>query len=270
MQKTCKRAFIIGLDGAIGWVVREAPTPCMDVVLAEGVVTYSARTVFPSASFQAWGAMFHGVGPEKHRLNGDHPCPENAPWPSFMKVATQACSATTCASFSCWEPINTHIIERSCGCYCASMPDPQLAAAAAEYIRTDPPDLFFMQLDFIDGAGHSHGYGSRKYIEQITATDALVGIVLDAIREAGVLDESLIILLSDHGGEGTSHGSAHPDCMTIFWGCYGPGVRQGGELENEVNIMDAAAVVVHALGLSVPDGWDAKVPKDVFAVDRGK
>ena len=268
MPKRCKRAFVIGLDGAIGGAVREAHTPHMDAVFAEGVVTYSATTAFPSASFEAWGAMFHGVGAEKHKLGGDHLCPEDVAWPSFMKVARQAQPETKCAAFSCWEPINTHIIERSCGCHNASMPDPELVAAASEYIRTDPPDLFFMQLDFIDGAGHSHGYGSREYIEQITATDMLVGMVLDAIRAAGVFAESLIVLLSDHGGEGKSHGTDHPDCMTIFWGCRGPGVTKGVELENEVHIMDTAAVVAAAMGLSAPEGWDARVPEGVLVEKR--
>jgi arylsulfatase A-like enzyme len=115
-----------------------------------------------------------------------------------------------------------------------------------------------MQLDAIDAVGHSHGYGSQEYLEQITATDALVGVVIDAIRDAGIFDESLIVLLSDHGGEGKSHGSDHPDCMTIFWGCRGPGIASGIELENQVNIMDTAAVVAYALGIAAPAGWDAR------------
>jgi hypothetical protein len=258
MAGKCKRAFVIGLDGAIGGSVREAATPNIDEILSEGIVDYSAQTVFPSSSFEAWGAMFHGVGPEKHKLNGDHPCPEDVPWPSFMKVAKQKRPEIKCASFSCWEPINTHIIEGSCDCHSISMPDPALTATAAAYIRAYSPDIYFMQLDFIDAAGHSHGYGSQEYLEQITATDALVGVVIDAIRDAGIFDESLIVLLSDHGGEGKSHGSDHPDCMTIFWGCRGPGIPSGIELENQVNIMDTAAVVAYALGLPAPEGWDAR------------
>lgn len=255
---------MIGLDGAIGWAVREASTPHIDALLSEGVVTYSAKTVLPTRSFAAWGATFHGVGPGKHQIDDCHPCSEDVPWPSFMKVAKRAKPGSKCASFSCWEPINTHIIEPSCKCHCVSMPDPQLAPAAADYIGTQLPDVYFMQLDFIDGAGHKHGFGSQKYLEQITATDAHVGIVLDAIRCAGVLNESLIILLSDHGGEGRKHRSSHPDCTTIFWGCRGRGVRRGVELESEVNIMDTAAVVAHALGLPMPAEWDAKVPNGVF------
>ena len=258
MARNCRSAFVIGLDGAIGGSVREAATPNIDEILSEGIVDYSAQTVFPSSSFEAWGAMFHGVGPEKHKLNGDHPCPEDVPWPSFMKVAKQSRPEIKCASFSCWEPINTHIIEGSCDCHSVSMPDPVLTATAAAYIRAYSPDIYFMQLDFIDAAGHSHGYGSQEYLEQITATDALVGVVIDAIRDAGIFDESLIVLLSDHGGEGKSHGSDHPDCMNIFWGCRGPGIASGIELENQVNIMDTAAVVAYALGLPAPEGWDAR------------
>ena len=264
MQRKSKHTFVIGLDGAMGQAVRKARTPHIDEFIAGGVVTYSAMTAIPSASFEAWGAMFHGVGPEKHRLGGNQPCSEDVPWPSFMKVAKQARPEVKCASFSCWQPINTHIIEASCECYCASMPDPELAATAVDYIRNHTPDLFFMQLDFIDGAGHSHGYGSPEYLEQITATDILVGRMLDAIQDAGVIDESLIILLSDHGGEGESHGSDHPDCVNIFWACRGPEVKRGVELKSKLNIMDTAAIVAYALGLPVPGGWDAKIPEGIF------
>lgn len=263
MQGKCKRVFIIGIDGARGAAVREAVTPNIDEVIAKGVVTYSAKTALPSASFEAWGAMFHGVGAEKHKLGGGGACPEDTPWPSFMKIAKLARPEVKCASFSCWEPINTQIIEQSCECHCVSLPDPELVEAATKYICSRPPDLFFMQLDFIDGAGHSHGYRSPEYLKQISATDILVGRMLDSIRDAGVFDESLIILLSDHGGEGTSHGSDHPDCMNILWACCGPGVKSGVKLESEMNIMDTAAIVADAIGLSAPEGWDAVVPEGI-------
>ena len=65
-KSRCNRAFIIGMDGVIGRCVKEADTPNIDALISDGVKTYDAKTVFPSKSFQAWGAMFHGVGPLKH------------------------------------------------------------------------------------------------------------------------------------------------------------------------------------------------------------
>ncbi|MBD3181441.1 sulfatase-like hydrolase/transferase [Candidatus Poribacteria bacterium] len=264
MQALCKRVFVIGLDGAVGKSVREADTPNVDRIASQGVITYSGTSVYPSASFEAWGAMFHGVGPEKHKLNGENPISEDAPWPSFMKVIKQNQPDIICASFSCWGPINTHIIEKSCNCHCESMPDPDLTDAAVGYIRKSPPHVFFMQLDFIDGAGHSQGYGTEKYMKQISITDKLLGKVLDTVQDAGVFDESLFILLSDHGGKDTSHGGDNPESMNIFWACSGPGVNSGVELKNPVNIMDTGAVITYAFGLNRPKAWDGKIPQGIF------
>jgi hypothetical protein len=62
MATRCNRAFVIGLDGAMGSAVHEAPTPEIDQMLAEGVRTDSAQTVFPSSSFPAWGHCPMGSG----------------------------------------------------------------------------------------------------------------------------------------------------------------------------------------------------------------
>jgi predicted AlkP superfamily pyrophosphatase or phosphodiesterase len=263
-QGSCNRVFILGLDGAIGRCVKEAYTPVIDAFIAGGTKTYSARTVYPSSSFPAWGAMFHGVGPEKHRLGDPVPCPEDVSWPSFMKLLRQERPDARIASFSCWEPTNSNIIELSCECHCVSMPDLELVNNATKYIRNTPPDILFMQLDDIDATGHMHGFGTKSYLEQITVTDALVGLVIDAIKDTGVLDESLIILLSDHGGHEKGHGTDHPDCMTTFWACRGPGVVPNGTIA-EMNIMDTATIVALALGLTCPSGWDAKIPGGIFA-----
>jgi predicted AlkP superfamily pyrophosphatase or phosphodiesterase len=265
MQKRCERAFVIGLDGAGGGAVREAQTPQIDRLLSEGAWTYSAQTVYPSSSFPAWGALFHGVGPERHRIDEAHPCQEDVPWPSFFKLARQAWPDSELASFSCWEPINGAIIEPSCACHLVSLPDPELVPAVVAYIRTHDPKLLFVQLDHIDAAGHKHGYGSPAYLAQIAQHDLYVGAILEAIRQAGWYEGSLILLVSDHGGHERSHGTRDPQDMTIVWGCRGPGIRYGCEIEAEVSIMDTAAVVAQALGLAQPCSWEAKIPPGVLS-----
>ena len=265
MQRRCERAFVIGLDGAGGGALNEAQTPQIDQLLAEGVWTYAAQTVYPSSSFPAWGAMFHGVRPERHRIDEAHPIAEDVPWPSFFKLARQAWPDCDLASFSCWEPINGRAIEPSCACHLVSLPDPELVPAAIEYIRTRDPKLVFVQLDHIDAAGHKYGYGSRAYLEQIAQHDRYVGAIVEAIRDAGLYEDSLILLVSDHGGHERTHGTRHPQDMTIVWGCRGPGISSGGELESAVHIVDTAAVVTHALGLPRPPAWEAKIPAGVLA-----
>lgn len=54
--------------------------------------------------------------------------------------------------------------------------------------------------------------------------------------------------------------------FAIVWGCRGPGIACGKELEETVHIVDTAAVVAEALGLSRPPGWEAVVPPGVLAL----
>jgi len=272
MEGRCQRAFIIGVDGLRGPAVAEAETPNIDAVIAEGAATLRARTVMPSSSYPAWGSMFHGVGPDKHRLNNENPAADDAAWPSFLKLARDAHPDWTLGAFSSWEPINTDIIEDGAGCVCQTGTDAELAEAAAEFIRTRRPEVLFLQFDNVDAAGHKFGYRSEKYLTYVTKADGLAGVVLDAIGEAGVLDESFVLVVSDHGGvefaveDGTahSHGSEHPDCMEVLWACRGPGVARGCELDGAVSITDTAAVVAHALGLTAPPAWESRVPEGVF------
>ena len=46
------------------------------------------------------------------------------------------------------------------------------------------------------------------YQHQVRATDVLVGKLLDAILDTSSGEEWLIVLTSDHGGEGSSHGAS--------------------------------------------------------------
>lgn len=86
--------------------------------------------------------------------------------------------------------------------------------------------------------------------------------MLGAIERLGLLEDSLIILLTDHGGGGDnkySHGSDHPMDKNVFWGCVAPGIEPGTEVSG-LYIVDTAAVAAHALGLERPESWDAKLP----------
>jgi len=114
MTTRCERAFVLGLDGLRGPAVQETDTPVLDAFFAEAAWTPRAQTVSPSSSYPAWGSLFHGVSPQTHGIGGETPIGEDAAWPSFMKLARQHHPDWTMGAFSCWEPINTDIIEASC------------------------------------------------------------------------------------------------------------------------------------------------------------
>jgi hypothetical protein len=232
----------------------------------------TAQTVLPTLSAQCWGTVFFGVGPEKHGLNNERAAkerfPADSPYASVFMLARRKWPDAKLASFSSWEPIISGIIEQTAGAHLVSMPDGELAAAAAAYIRLNPDvRLMFVHLDLPDAAGHRHGYNTPEQHEAIARTDRHAALIVRAIEEAGLLEDSLIIQLTDHGGGGevpTDHGSSHPLDRTIFWSCAGPGIAPGSLLPSELRLLDTAAVIAAALGLPPQPFWEAKLPKGIF------
>ncbi|MDR0271528.1 alkaline phosphatase family protein [Paenibacillus sp.] len=270
--KTIQRVFILGMDGA-GNFIQHTPTPNIDAFLKNGAVTYHAQAQSPTISAECWGSIMHGVVPEKHQLNNNVAAsgtfPADSPYPSILRLAREAWPEAKLAAFSTWTPINSGIIEEEIGIHKESFPEPELVSAIESYLENNSDvKLLFMQLDEPDHSGHKYGYGpdSPEYLEAITRMDELFGRVLRSIEKNGMLEDSLVILLTDHGGGGGDrydHGSDHPMDKNVFWGCVGPGVAPGTVLP-EMFIVDTAAIAAYALGLQQPDTWDAKVPASLF------
>ncbi|WP_053375094.1 alkaline phosphatase family protein [Paenibacillus sp. FJAT-27812] len=268
-----ERVFIIGWDGA-GNFVRAAHTPNLDRLISSGTFAFNAQTVSPTISAQCWGALLHGVGPDKHGLTNERASeftyPDDSMYPSIFRIVHNGIPDAKMAAFSVWNPINHGIIESSIGVHKVAMNDRELPLAAAAYIRENPDlKLMFIGLDLPDAAGHQYGYNTPEQLQAIEETDAHTGIILRAIEESGIFEDSLIIVVSDHGGGGEhpqQHGSDHPSDKTIFWGCAGPGIQQGASLQGDFFITDTAEVVIRALGLDTPDNWEAKLPEGLFQV----
>jgi bisphosphoglycerate-independent phosphoglycerate mutase (AlkP superfamily) len=196
-----------------------------------------------------------------------HTFPDHSPYPSIFRIVRDDYPDAKMAAFSVWNPINHGIIESTIGVHKVSMNDRELSLAAAAYIQENPDlKLMFIGLDLPDAAGHQHGFNTLEQLLAIEETDECTGIILRAIEETGLLEDSLIIMVSDHGGGGEhayQHGSDHPSDKTIFWGCTGPGIKPNTSLQGELVITDTAEVVIRALGLN-SRSWEAKLPEGLF------
>lgn len=271
-DKQIKRVFILGMDGA-GNFIQNTDTPNIDAFLSKGAVTYMAQAQLPTISAECWGSILHGVVPERHGLNNEiastQTYPANSPYPSIFRLAREAWPEAKLAAFSSWAPIVNGIVEEGLGIHKQALPDDELVSAIETYIeQNNDVKLLYMQLDDPDASGHKYGYGadSSGYLKAITRMDELFGRILRVIEQQGLLEDSLVILVTDHGGGGANkhdHGSDHPMDKNVFWGCVGPGVSAGTTLP-DMFIVDTAAVALHALGLEQPANWDAKVPANLF------
>ncbi|MFE5323536.1 LamG-like jellyroll fold domain-containing protein [Paenibacillus sp. NPDC056579] len=267
-----KRVVFIGIDGA-GNAVKDPQANATNIkkLISEGAATYEAKAMLPTISGQNWGSMFHGVDPSKHKLTNEIadavPYPEVNDYPSFMKLLKQERPMLQQASFATWSPINKGIIEDSAGAYKVNGgKDETTTQKTVDYIQSEGLNArsIFVHLDEVDGAGHTYGYYTPKFYEQVQKADQYVGRILKALEEKGLTEDTLVVITADHGGKGTGHGGSTPQEQTIFWAAKGNSIKPGTVLAGEVRNIDTAAVVAHALRLDIPSNWDAKIPAGLF------
>ena len=94
--------------------------------------------------------------------------------------------------------------------------------------------------------------------------DGLIGEIVTALERDAYLDQTLLIVTSDHGGHGFDHGDDSTLDRTIPWLAVGPGVVQGETLFRDIRIYDTAATAAHALKLSRPETWDGQPIMELF------
>lgn len=69
--KRAKRIVLISLDGICVAGFKQAKTPHLDALLAEGVLSTKTRVVMPSVTLPNWTSHLTGSGPEQHGVTNN-------------------------------------------------------------------------------------------------------------------------------------------------------------------------------------------------------
>lgn len=269
-----KHVIVIGIDGA-GAFIQKAETPNFDRIFAGGAVTYKALSSNPTISAECWGSMLLGVGPEIHKLTNEivdvTPYDVNSKFPSLFRRIREAYPEAVLGSYCDWDPITRGIVENNIGVSHDTARDTQLTPIVCDYIRDQKPDFLFIHFDSVDGAGHEKGYGSSTFMQRIHEVDELVNRVYNAIAEAGILEETLFMVIADHGGANGpdgrgSHGGWTDEEKLVTYAVVGRNVQKT-EIQ-DMNIRDLAAIVLYAMGIPTPEfdeeGWTSQIPEGIW------
>jgi arylsulfatase A-like enzyme len=125
--------------------------------------------------------------------------------------------------------------------------------------------VLFIHFPTPDWMGHEHGWMSWQYLDVFRQDDQALGILLSALDNAGLRNDTLVIVTADHGGHDHTNGSNLPKDMTIPWIISEPGVRPM-TITNPVSTTDTAATAAWALELSIPPEWDGIPVYEVFGL----
>jgi predicted AlkP superfamily pyrophosphatase or phosphodiesterase len=142
--------------------------------------------------------------------------------------------------------------------------DEETVLKASEYIRKKKPNLLAIHLNGPDAVGHNIGFQSDEFYEQLTKTDGHISDIIQATKKAGIFNETLFIVSSDHGGLGKDHGGKTMTEMQIPWIVYGNAVRKKGVINESIMVYDTAATIAWLFNLKQPQVWIGRPVKSPF------
>lgn len=260
--------ILIGLDGMGSAYFDPDELPTIKSLMDEGCWTLSKRSAFKTSSAINWASMFMGAGPELHGYTEwysrtpelpSRMVNENGIFPTINSILREQRPDSEIGAISEWETIKFLVDSLAVNYYeCASdwEENPShLTEMAISYIKDKKPQMFTIVYDQPDHVGHSRGWGTEDYHQVVNHYDGEVARILQAVKDAGIWDDTTIIVTADHGGIGTGHGGIEPQSYETPFIIAGKGIAKKGEFTESMMQYDVAATIAALFGLKQPQVW---------------
>ncbi|CAM9124357.1 alkaline phosphatase family protein [Mycoplasma marinum] len=133
---------------------------------------------------------------------------------------------------------------------------------AADLIIKDKTDFVFSHIAGLDIRGHAFNWGSQEYIDYMNKIDSYIGVVLKRLKESKEIDNTIIVITSDHGGiiGGKTHGGDTPDERTVPIIIF-DGSKQKQKKFTNISTLDVAPTIANILGIDKYKEWEGKILK---------
>ena len=265
-----RHIVVIGIDGLSPDGIQKASTPVLDSLIESGAHSFNAKAVYPSSSSPNWASMITGTSPAHHEVwsnkwkqsdiadrsycggaNGQL-------FPTIFRVVREKMPKATIATFYDWDDFGRLLEDDVCTVKEDRQGEDDTAQRAAEYITKAKPAFTFIHLDHVDHAGHESGHGTPAYYTAVSKADSLIGYVMNAVRRAGMTNETVVIVTADHGGINKGHGGNSPAEMNIPWIMSGKGVRKNVRLQQPIDTFDTAVTIAYLFRATPPTCWTGK------------
>lgn len=271
--KKVKHVVLIGVDGFGAYSFQKAKIPNIRKLMAEGSWSLEARSVLPSSSAANWASMMMGAGPELHGFTTWGSKKPDMPsrvldkygmFPSVYSLLREKKPDAEIGVVYEWEGIGYLFPKQVVNFdkHCSS--DALSLKEQVNYIRTKKPTFLFAYFHNVDVTGHKIGHDTPEYYAAVEGVDQQIGEILQAIKDAGMEDNTVVMVTADHGGVGKGHGKISMAEMQIPWIIAGPGIRKNNEIKGSIMTFDTAATLAKIFGLRIPQVWIGKAVEEAF------
>ena len=240
-----KHVVLIGVDGfGARWIPWDK-MPNLKA-LRDGGLYATGRDSYPTSSAINWATAFFGTVVEVHGYRNWNSAKPDIPAYTatlFTWDGIGRCQNTNAASFA------RHFPGPGRDAYPPR--DKSVIDEGLKQLAHKPKLILFYQGQ-VDSLGHGYGWGSEKFTNACVRVDENIGRIVEGVKKAGMWDDTVFMLVADHGGEGTKHGLANLNCFEIPFIVSGAPVK-GKRLVEPVLLADTAPTILSILGYEVPD-----------------
>jgi len=247
-----RHVVFIGLDGWGGIYTNNAKMPTVKRMMAQGASSLHQLSVMPSDSRTNWPAIFSGTHPKEQTEN----------FPSIFSIVNERYEGKTVLFYQ-WKDLNgmfpDDVVDKQ-----TILSDLESTERIAAYIIERKPVFTAIAYKELDSIGHNIGWGSAQYYAKLTELDGFIAIIEQAVKDAGIFDETVFVLSSDHGGSLWGHGFnfiSHRRIPLVF---YGKIIKEGFTIPARGSICDIAPTMAAILGLAIPPEWTGQPILGVF------
>lgn len=276
-QKKANHVIFIGLDAWGSYSVEKANMPNVKKLMAEGSYTLQKRSVLPSSSAVNWATMFMGSGPELHGYTEwgsqtpDLPSRivnEHGIYPTVFQLLRDAEPEAEIGCIYDWVGIK-YLVDTLSLNHHQQGPDytaypTALCDMAVDYIKEKKPNLLAIIFDEPDHVGHSAGHDTPEFYAKLTELDGYVGRIIQAVQDAGFMDDTIFIVTADHGGINKGHGGKTMEEMETPFVIAGKNIKKGGEFQESMMQFDTGSTIAAIFNLEQPQVWTGRAMTQVF------
>lgn len=213
------RLVLVSIDGLRADMLDPGITPHLSRIAHDGVRAQWMNPSYPSLTFPNHYTLVTGLRPDHHgivhnRMSdptlgqfklGNMAAIRDARWWGGQPIWVGAENAGVRSATWAWPGSEAPIqgVQPSqWQLYDGKVPAPARVQRVLEWLRQrgpQAPRLMTLYFDQADHAGHDYGPDSPEYLDAVKLVDTAIGQLLAGMAQQGALDDTNLIVVSDHG-----------------------------------------------------------------------
>jgi hypothetical protein len=264
-----RKVLFIGIDGLRTDALQTGDVPNLRELMNTGMYTFESWHLGITMSGPSWSDMLTGVWEAKHGVtSNNYTGSKYNLYPYFVKRAKEVDPTLYAVQVTSWSPMSDNVYNDGWDLKVKAPDDLGCKAVAVSQLANIDLDILFVHFDNCDKTGHRSGFHTSipTYMSALKGIDGMIGEVIAALKARPTYNNEdwLILLTTDHGGIGLTHGGNSNDERAIWWIANGknipniritgsdPGSYQMGNLDpekvkNTPVLTDIAVTALHHL-----------------------